>query len=107
MATVDYPHVSVNSNGTLIVTGTRTKVLMLVMDHVGQGWDAREIQRQRPYLTLGQIHSALAYYYDHQAEMDAEMERDLQEADRLMAEVDRLQGPSPLKEKLERMGRLP
>lgn len=107
MATVDYPHVSVNPNGTPIVTGTRTKVLMLVMDHVGQGWDAREIQRQRPYLALGQIHSALAYYYDHQAEMDAEMERDLQEAERIMAEVEQRQGPLPLKEKLERMGRLP
>ena len=37
--------------------------------------------------------------------MDAEMERDFQEADRLMAEVDRLQGPSPLKDKLRRLGR--
>ena len=51
-----YPHLSLDADGVLIVTGTRTKVLMVVMDHVGQGWDAREIQRQHPYLTLGQIH---------------------------------------------------
>ena len=25
---------------------------------------------QNPYLTLGQIHSALAYYYDHKAAID-------------------------------------
>jgi uncharacterized protein (DUF433 family) len=106
MATVDYPHVSLDPDGVLLVTGTRTKVLMIVMDHVGYGWDAKEINRQHPYLTLGQIHSALAYYYDHQAEMDAEIAGDLREADRAMAEIERLQGPSPLMEKLERTGQL-
>ena len=51
-------------------------------------------------VTLGQIHSALAYYYDHKAEMDAEIEEDVREADRLMAEIDKLQDVSSLKAKL-------
>jgi uncharacterized protein (DUF433 family) len=106
MAVVEYPHLSINSDGVPIVTGTRTKVVMIVMDHVGQGWDAAEIHRQYPYLTLGQIYSALAYYYDHKAEVDAEIERDLGEADRAMGEIERLQGPSSLKEKLRTKGRL-
>jgi len=107
MATVEYAHIALDSRGAPIIAGTGTKVLMIAMDHVGQGWDAQEIHRQHPCLALGQIHSALAYYYDHKAEMDAEIERDLQEADRTMAEIERLQGPSPLKETLRAMDRLP
>ena len=80
---------------------------MIVMDHIGRGWDANEIHRQYPYLTLGQIHSALAYYYDHKVEMDGEIEGATHEADRLRAEIDQFQGPSPLDAKLKAMGRLP
>lgn len=107
MATVEYAHISFNSDNVAIVAGTRTKVRMVAMDHISHGWDAQEIHRQYPYLTLGQIHSALAYYYDHKAEMDAEIDQDLKEADRLMAEIENLQGPSPLKAKLKAAGQLP
>jgi uncharacterized protein (DUF433 family) len=107
MATVQYPHISVAADGVPVLTGTGAKVLMIVMDHVGQGWDAQEIQRQYPHLSLGQIHGALAYYYDHKPEMDAEMQRDLREADRVMQEVEALQGPSRLKETLDANGKLP
>lgn len=31
-----------------------------------------------PYLTMGQIHSALAYYYDHEDELNKDIERRLQ-----------------------------
>lgn len=31
--------------------------------------------RRTPHLSLAQVHAALAYYFDHQAELDAEMER--------------------------------
>ena len=33
---------------------------------------------QHPYLTLGQIYSALAYYADHQAELEKDIEARLQ-----------------------------
>jgi len=107
MATVEYAHISFNSDNVPIIAGTRTKVCMVVMDHIGHGWDAQEIHRQYPYLTLGQIHSALAYYYDHKADMDAEIEQDLKESGRLMAEIENLQTPSLLKDKLKATGRLP
>jgi uncharacterized protein (DUF433 family) len=107
MATVEYAHISFDSDNVPIIAGTPTKVLMVVMDHIGHGWDAQEINRQYPYLTLGQIHSALAYYYDHKTEMDAEMERGLKEADRLMVEIESLQNTSSLKAKLDAMGQLP
>ena len=36
---------------------------------------------QHPNLTLGQIYSALAYYADHQEELDKDIERRLQGRD--------------------------
>ena len=104
MATVEYAHISFNSSGVPIIAGTGAKVRMVVMDHIGQGWDADEIHRQYPHLTLGQIHSALAYYYDHQADLDAEIAQDLKEADLLLAEIDSVQDASPLKAKLKAAG---
>ena len=33
--------------------------------------------RQHPYLTLAEAHAAMAYYFDHQAEIDREIEVEL------------------------------
>ena len=38
-------------------------------------------QVQHPYLTLGQIYSALAYYWDHREELDQDIERRLEFVD--------------------------
>jgi uncharacterized protein (DUF433 family) len=107
MATVEYAHISFDSDNVAFIAGTRTKVGMVVMDHIAHGWDAQEIHRQHSCLTLGQIHSALAYYYDHKAEMDAEIDQDLKEADRLTGEIEKLQRSSPLRAKLKATGRVP
>ena len=40
-----------------------------------------ELQHQHPHLTLGQIYSALAYYSDHQEEMDLTIEKQLKHVD--------------------------
>ncbi|MBZ0318428.1 MAG: DUF433 domain-containing protein [Anaerolineae bacterium] len=37
-------------------------------------------------LSLAQVHAALAYYYDHQAEIDQELEADIEEFNRQAAE---------------------
>ena len=75
MATIEYAHIGLNPDGVPIVSGTSTKVVELIADHLIWGWDAQQIHKQYPYLSLGQIHSALAYYYDHQQEIDADMQR--------------------------------
>ena len=49
------------------------KVVELVAERAAYGWSAEELHFQHPYLSLGQIHSALAYYWDHQDELDADM----------------------------------
>jgi uncharacterized protein (DUF433 family) len=107
MATVDYPHISMNAAGVPILTGTQTKVVEIVLDHLAHGADAREIHREFPHLAIGEIYSALAYYYDHQAEMNADIARRLQKTDKIKGELDREQRPSPIRLKLKARGLLP
>jgi len=54
-----------------------------VTDHIGNGWSAEEIVRQYPHLTAAEVHAALGYYYDHSAEIDAEIAAELRAVDRM------------------------
>lgn len=75
-----YPHVSTDSqvmSGRPCITGTRVRV----MDVVGAykaGVPDEELQEyfSSRTLTLSEIHAALAYYYDHQEEIDAAFAED-------------------------------
>ncbi len=87
MATVDYPHISRGPNDVPMLTGTGTKVVEIVLDHLAHGADADEIQQHYPYLTLGQIHCALAYYYDHQEELDNDIARRLRKVDDIQSQL--------------------
>ena|SRR5437773_8085009 len=78
-----YPHIEQRPGGKLWLIGTQTKVLEVALDRLAHHWDADEIQRQHPQLTLGQIHSCLAYYHDHQDEMDRLVEEQLRGIERL------------------------
>lgn len=98
-----YKHVEIDANGIPIISGTTMKVVELVMAQMAYGWSPEELHFQHPYLTLGQIHSALAYYWDHKEELDADIERRWQYAE----EARRKAGPSPLAAKLRTQGLLP
>src|SRR5258707_10279753 len=74
MTAVAYPHIELRADGVPYVAGTQTKVVELVLDRLAYHWDADEMQRQHPHLSLAQIYSAFAYYYDHQAELDKDIE---------------------------------
>src|SRR5437868_14127401 len=100
---IPYPHLEQRSDGKLWLIGTQTKVLEVVLDRLAHHWDADEIQRQHPHLTLGQIYSCLAYYYDHQEEMD----KDIAERIKRVEEIEASLGESPLRLKLKAMGLLP
>lgn len=63
------------------------KVSELVMAQKAYGWSPDELAFQFPHLTLGQIHSALAYYWDHQQELDDEITRALALEDALHRET--------------------
>ena len=53
------------------------RVVEIVLERTAYGWSPGELLFQHPYLTLGQIHSALAYYWDHSEELDQDIERRL------------------------------
>jgi uncharacterized protein (DUF433 family) len=78
MASVEYAHICLEGENVPMIVGTRIKVVEIVLDHLARGADADEIHRQFPHLTMGQIHGALAYYYDHQEDMDADIARQLE-----------------------------
>lgn len=73
MPVTAYPHVELNAKGVACIDGMRTRVIDIAIDRIAYKWDADEIQRQHPHLSLAQIYSALAYYYDHQEQLDKEI----------------------------------
>jgi uncharacterized protein (DUF433 family) len=73
-----YQHIVLSESGVPLIAGTSMKVIELVLDHKAYGWSPEELHLQHPHLSLGQIHSALAYYWDHQAEIEQEIEQGLQ-----------------------------
>jgi uncharacterized protein (DUF433 family) len=64
-ARTTYEHVFLAEDGTPTIAGSNTKVLELVGELYAYGWSPAEMHFQHPHLSPGQIHSALAYYYDH------------------------------------------
>jgi uncharacterized protein (DUF433 family) len=66
---VSYPHISIDKNGVARIGDSRYKVLHLAGEHYRSGWSAEEILRQHPDLKPEEVYSALAYFYDHHAEM--------------------------------------
>lgn len=102
LPTVVYEHVQLDAEGVPFVVGTSIKVIELVTAQLAHGWSPEELHFQHPYLTLGQIHSALAYYWDHKVALDAEIEHRWQSAEQLRREA----GPSPLVAKLRAQGLL-
>jgi uncharacterized protein (DUF433 family) len=91
-----YPHVDLDGAGIPILAGTTMKIAELVMAQRAYGWSPEEIHFQHPYLSLSQIHSVLAYYWDHQSEIDLDIER----RSRFVEQARREAGPSALAEKL-------
>jgi hypothetical protein len=51
------------------------------MDYLAYAWSLDEMCRQHP-LTPAEAHAVMAYYFDHQGEIDAEVFADLDAADR-------------------------
>ena len=78
-----YEHIYTDENGVPQIADANTKVIELVLDHLAYGWSPEELALQHPHLTLGQIHSALAYYWDHQSDLDRDIRQRLRNADEM------------------------
>ena len=97
-----YEHVMLDDANVPMIAGTTMKVVELVLDHLAYGWSPEELYFQHPDLTLGQIHSALAYYWDHKAELDQDIERRLAVVDQLQRKM----SSTSLAERIKARGRM-
>jgi uncharacterized protein (DUF433 family) len=91
-----YEHIVLTDDRVPMIAGTTMKVVELVVAHLAYGWSPEELRFQHPYLSMGQVHSALAYYWDHKNELDQDIERRLQSVD----QIQRTTPIPPLVEKL-------
>jgi uncharacterized protein (DUF433 family) len=67
------------------ILGHRIKVKHVAVWHEQMGMTATEIVATYPTLTLSQVHAALAYYYDHRGEIQAEIEEERRFVEELRA----------------------
>lgn len=88
-----YDRIILNEDSVPMIQGTTMKVVELVAEKISYGWSPEELTFQHPYLTLGQIYSALAYYADHQDELNEDIERRLKLVNGIRREI----GPSALR----------
>ena len=80
----EYPHLTIDEDGTARIGGTRYKVNHLAAEHFHHGWTAEELLRQHPDLRPDEVYSGLTYFYDHRDAMVAQMKASFSalEADR-------------------------
>lgn len=70
---LSYPHITSHpgiADGAPIIEGTRVTV-HTIAGYYQMGMDVDEILTTLSHLTASQVHSALAYYFDHQEEIDS------------------------------------
>jgi uncharacterized protein (DUF433 family) len=67
------------------ILGHRIKVKHVAVWHEQMGMTPTEIVATYPTITLAQVHAALAYYYDHQGEIQAEIEEERRFVEKLRA----------------------
>lgn len=97
-----YEHIQLDAKNVPIIADTTMKVVELITSQIAYGWSPEELHFQYPFLSMAQIHSALAYYWDHKDELDADIER----RSRYAQEMRRQTGPSPLVARLRSEGLL-
>ena len=79
------------------IAGHRVLVEHVVGWYVTQGWSVEKIVSEIPSITPADVHAALAYYWDHQEELDRQWA-----ADATWAEEFGRANNGPLDEKLKR-----
>jgi len=73
---LDYPYITSNpgiAGGRPVIAGTRITV-SCIAGYYQIGMSIDEILDSLRHLTPSQVHSALAYYFDHQDEINSDLE---------------------------------
>jgi hypothetical protein len=98
---IAYPYVVKDGNSPArLENHPRTRVAMIVMDYLARGLGPEDIVRHYPYLKLAEVHAAMTYYHDHQEEIDAEIEAELDQ----LGDVAEANSRSPVWRKLKATG---
>jgi uncharacterized protein (DUF433 family) len=87
MTAVFSTQIELDDDGVAWIGGTRTKVIEVVLDKMAHGWSPEEIHFQHPHLALAQIYAAFTYYYENESELNRQIRRGLEEADRLSTQL--------------------
>jgi uncharacterized protein (DUF433 family) len=104
MSPVTVSHIWLDDRGVAWIDDTNVKVIEVAMEKRATGMSPEEMEFQHyGNLSLSQIHAALMFYYDHQAELDAEIERQSREYEALRAQA----LDSPGRQRLRAQGKLP
>jgi uncharacterized protein (DUF433 family) len=102
IAKTEYKYVELDDRNVPIVAGTTMKVVELVEAQIAYGWSPAELHLNHRYLSMSQILSALAYYWDNKQELDAEIER----REEYVKQVEIEAGESPFVTRLRAQGLL-
>ncbi len=97
----EYKYIQLDEAGTAIIAGSSMKVVELITSHLAYGWSPEELHFQYPHISLSQVYSALAYYWDHQQAMDADMQHRLERVAAMKPEM-----PATIAAKLQSQGLL-
>lgn len=98
MTATAYRHIELDSTGVAWIAGRNTKVVEIAAERIAYEWNAEQIHAQHEHLTMAEIHSALAYYFDHKAEMERDITERLARADQIISSL----GESSVRAKLQR-----
>jgi len=82
-----YEHIVLDEGGIPVIEGANTKVVELVLSIRATGISPEQLHLELPHLGLGQIYSALAYYWDHTDELDADIRRRREYGERMREEL--------------------
>jgi uncharacterized protein (DUF433 family) len=99
MTTTATNHIVLDDRGVAWIEDANTKVVEVVCDYKAYGWSVDEMHKQHPHLSRAQLHAAMAYYFDHQQEIDEDIERRLKEVERMAAEAGETPGRRGLRER--------
>ena len=100
LTATEYKYVELDEKNVPLIAGTTMKVIELITSVKAYGWTPEELFQSYAHLTLSKIYSALSYYWDHKEELDADMQRRFEYAEKLRLEA----GESALVKKLRAQG---
>jgi len=103
-----YPHIELDHKCRPVIEGSRFRVSMVAQYVYGtvERYTPDQMVESFPQLTLSQIHSALAYYHDHKAEIDKTIEEEHRYADEMRAKHEDPERTARFFERARQMGLL-